>query len=50
MWAWVVSVRTLLSVLALIKYCWVAKVQGKLFYEKGNYTNLYEINLKVLEI
>ncbi len=35
MWAWVV--RMLTSALALIKFCWVAKVQGKLFYERGNW-------------
>jgi len=37
MWAWVVWVRTLASALAsalaLIKFCWVAKVKGKLFYK-----------------
>ncbi len=33
MWAWVVWVRMLASALGLIKFCWVAKVQGKLFYK-----------------
>ncbi len=33
MWALVVWVMTLVSALACIKFCWVAKVKGKLFYE-----------------
>jgi len=38
MCAGVVWVRTLVSALALIKFCWVVKVQGKLFYENWNET------------
>jgi len=45
MWAWVVWVRTLESALALIEYCWVTKVLGKLFFEIKSFVNPVDICL-----
>jgi hypothetical protein len=42
MWAWVVWVRTLASVLAFIKLCWVAKVLGKTLLQ-NNESDIWKI-------